>query len=176
MKIIKSKLSGVAEIESNPFVDHRGWFVRYFCQDQIKELNGGKEIVQINSSFTKKKGTIRGLHFQNSPYCEDKIVRCLSGQIFDVVLDLRLESKTFGQWQSIILDSEKMNMVYIPKGFAHGFQTLENNVAMVYFHNAPFDEKLYTGLNPLDPHLNIKWPQKISNISDNDKNRAYLQV
>ena len=170
MKIIKSKLSGVAEIESNPFVDHRGWFVRYFCQEQIKELNGGKEIVQINSSFTKRKGTIRGLHFQNSPYCEDKIVRCLSGQIFDVVLDLRLESKTFGQWQSIILDSEKMNMVYIPKGFAHGFQTLTDNCQILYLHTEYRNQKSEDGYYYNSPYLGIDWPLELTDISERDKN------
>lgn len=170
MKIINSKLSGAAEITSNPFHDHRGWFVRFFCQEEMLELNNNKNIVQINSSFTKKKGAIRGLHFQNTPFCEDKIVRCISGKIFDVILDLRDGSKTFGQWQSIVLDSKKMNMLYIPKGFAHGFQTLKSNCQILYLHTEFRHQKSEDGYRYDSSHLNIKWPLEVTDISNRDKN------
>ena len=170
MKIIKSKLSGAAQIISEPFIDHRGWFVRFFCQEEMLELNDDKNIVQINSSFTKKKGTIRGLHFQNSPYCEDKIVRCISGKIFDVMLDLRDGSETFGQWQSVILDSKKMNMAYIPKGFAHGFQTLKSNCQILYLHTEYRNQISEDGYHFDSNFLNIKWPIKVTDISARDKN------
>jgi len=170
MEIIKSKLSGAAEIKCEPFIDHRGWFTRFFCQEEMFELNQGKSIVQINSSFTKKKGTIRGLHFQNHPYCEDKVVRCISGKIFDVMLDLRQESKTFGQWQAVILDSKKMNMVYIPKGFAHGFQTLTSNCQILYLHTESRNQISEDGYHFNSPYLNIDWPLELTDISERDKN------
>ena len=127
MTIEPTPLSGAAEIRCTPIKDERGWFARLFCQEELFSLNGGRPIQQINSSLTLKRGSIRGLHFQYPPHAEDKVVRCISGRVFDVMVDLRRDSPTLGRWHGVILDAAEMNMVYIPRGFAHGFQTLEDH-------------------------------------------------
>ena len=169
MKITNLSLKGAAEIYCSTLKDERGWFSRYFCQKELSLINGDKNIVQINSSFTKLTGTIRGLHLQHSPHEEDKIVRCIAGKIFDVMLDLRLGSTTYGKWQSVILDAQKMNMVYVPKGFAHGFQTLEPNCEILYFHTQFHAPKAEGGCRYDSPELAIAWPLEITHVSEKDK-------
>ena len=176
MKITNLSLKGAAEIHSSTLKDERGWFSRYFCQKELSLINGDKNIVQINSSFTKLTGTIRGLHLQHSPHEEDKIVRCIAGKIFDVMLDLRLESTTYGEWQSVILDAQKMNMVYIPKGFAHGFQTLEPNCEILYFHTQFHAPKAEGGCRYDSPELAIAWPLEITHVSEKDKNLDIFSI
>jgi dTDP-4-dehydrorhamnose 3,5-epimerase len=170
MIINNTFLGGVAEIETTPEIDDRGWFTRYFCQHDLLEINGNKNIVQINSSFTKLTGTIRGLHFQNYPHEEDKIVRCLSGKVFEVIVDIRDDSPTYGQWKEIILDADIMNMVYVPKGFAHGFQTLTPNCHILYLHTQFHYPEAEDGFHYASPELNIKWPLNCSILSTRDKN------
>jgi dTDP-4-dehydrorhamnose 3,5-epimerase len=174
MKIIKSPLVGSAEIECTPYKDSRGWFTRYYCQEELKEINGDLNIVQINSSFTKLAGTIRGLHLQKSPHEEDKIVRCISGKIYDVILDNRKDSSTFGQWHGVVLDSEKMNMVYVPKGFAHGFQTLVSNCQVLYLHTQFHSPESEGGFHFNSPELNIHWPLDVTDLSDRDEKLEYF--
>lgn len=174
MKIIKTLLDGAAEIESSPQRDGRGWFTRYFCQDELYEINGGREIVQINSSFTKLAGTVRGLHCQVAPHEEDKIVRCISGKIYDVMLDFRKDSPTYGQWHAVVLDAEKMNMVYVPKGFAHGFQTLTSNCQMLYLHTQSHCPEAEDGFFYNSPELGIQWPMAVSDLSERDKNLKFF--
>jgi len=169
MKIIHSMLDGAAEIVCSPHRDNRGWFTRYFCQEELKEINGDLEIMQINSSLTKLVGTIRGLHFQNFPHEEDKIVRCISGKIYDIILDNRKDSDTYGQWHEVILDSEKMNMIYVPKGFAHGFQTLSSNCQVLYLHTHEHHPEAEDGFHYNSPELNIPWPLQVADLSDRDK-------
>ena len=164
----KLDLDGAFELKSKKKLDQRGWFARLFCQKELFLINKGKNIVQINSSYSKKKGTIRGLHFQKSPFQEDKVVRCISGEVFDVIVDIRANSKTFGQWRSLILSSKKMNAIYIPKGFAHGYQTLSNNCQILYFHTEFYKKESENGFSYNSPFLNIKWPLKITNISKKD--------
>ncbi len=164
----KLDLDGAFEFKSKKKIDQRGWFARLFCQKELFLINKGKNIVQINSSYSKKKGTIRGLHFQKSPFQEDKVVRCISGEVFDVIVDIRANSKTFGQWRSLILSSKKMNAIYIPKGFAHGYQTLSNNCQILYFHTEFYKKESENGFSYNSPFLNIKWPLKITNISKKD--------
>ena len=162
-------LSGAAEIHCSPIKDERGWFARYFCQETLSEINHGRPIQQVNSSFTKQRGTIRGLHFQNPPFAEDKIVRCILGSVYDVMLDLRWNSPTLGRWHGVVLDAEKMNMVYIPRGFAHGLQTLEDDCQVLYLHtefHAPHSER---GFRYDSPFLNIPWPLDVTHLSDRDK-------
>ena len=108
------------------------------------------------------------MHFQKSPFQEDKVVRCISGEVFDVIVDIRANSKTFGQWRSLILSSKKMNAIYIPKGFAHGYQTLSNNCQILYFHTEFYKKESENGFSYNSPFLNIKWPLKITNISKKD--------
>jgi dTDP-4-dehydrorhamnose 3,5-epimerase len=169
MIIHKTLLEGAAEIECSPNRDDRGWFTRYFCQEELYEINGGREIVQINSSFTKLAGTIRGLHRQKAPYEEDKIVRCIAGKIFDVMLDNRKSSATYGEWHSVILDAEKMNMVYVPKGFAHGFQTLTSDCQILYLHTQAHAPEAEAGYHYNSPELGINWPLQVTDLSERDK-------
>ena len=164
----KLDLEGAFELNSKKKSDQRGWFVRFFFQNELFSINKGKNIVQINSSFSKRKGTIRGLHFQKSPFQEDKVARCISGEIFDVIVDVRPNSKTFGKWRSIILSSKKMNALYIPKGFAHGFQTLTNNCQILYLHTEVHNSKSEMGFHYASPELNIKWPLNPTDLSERD--------
>jgi len=174
VKIINSPLEGAAEIECSPHRDNRGWFTRYYCQEELEEINSDLKIVQINSSLTKLAGTIRGLHLQKSPYEEDKIVRCIAGKIYDVILDNRKESNTFGQWHGVVLDSEKMNMVYVPKGFAHGFQTLVSNCQVLYLHTQFHCPEAEGGFHCNSPELKISWPLEVSDLSDRDKKLEFF--
>ena len=150
------------------FSDARGIFSRKYCQDQLSKLNF--KIKQINYSKNNKKGTLRGLHFSINPSKEKKIVTCLTGEIFDVVVDMRTKSKTFKKSISIKLTENNSLGLYIPNGFAHGFQTLKNNTNLIYFHSDFYDHSLDRGVNPLDKDLNIKWPMKIAFMSEKDRN------
>ena len=168
IKIKKLKLKGASELLLKKKSDDRGWFVRLFCKNELLSINKSKNIKQINSSFTKKKGTIRGFHYQEIPYQEDKLVTCLQGDVYDVIVDIRPNSPTFGKWINTIISSEKMNAIYIPKGFAHGYQTLSNNCQILYFHTEFYKKESENGFSYNSPFLNIKWPLKITNISKKD--------
>jgi len=174
MNIVKTSLAGAAEIECSPHRDGRGWFTRYFCQEELYDINGGREIVQINSSFTALAGTVRGLHYQVAPHEEDKIARCISGKIYDVILDNRKDSITYGQWHSVILDAEQMNMIYIPKGFAHGFQTLTKDCQVLYLHTESHYPDAEAGFFYNSPELQIPWPIEVSDLSVRDKNLKFF--
>ena len=175
MFIKKKLLSGAFEIESLPKKDNRGSFVRFFCQKTLSELFDNNNIVQINSSYSKKAGTIRGLHFQSFPSKESKFIRCIKGKIFDVIVDLRKHSKTFGKWKSVILDSKMMNMVFIPSGFAHGFQTLAPDCEILYLHTDYHNQELECGYNYNSQNLKINWPLEVTQISERDRNLKFFQ-
>src|SRR5690606_8404515 len=121
-----------------------------------------------------RRGTIRGLHFQYAPHAETKIVSCLQGSIYDVAVDLRAGSQTFLQWYGLILSAERQNSLVIPPGFAHGFQTLEDNTQILYLVSAPYSAADEDGLNPLDPTIGIEWPLPPSEISPRDQQRSFL--
>lgn len=150
------------------FIDARGIFSRKYCENKLGKLNF--KIKQINYSKNHKKGTIRGLHFSINPSKEKKIVTCLSGEIFDVVVDMRKKSKTFKKFISIKLTENNSLGLYIPNGFAHGFQTLKNNTNLIYFHSDFYDHVLDRGINPFDKDLNINWPLKMNFASEKDRN------
>ncbi|MHA1491985.1 MAG: dTDP-4-dehydrorhamnose 3,5-epimerase [Promethearchaeota archaeon] len=168
MKFIKTKLNNLTIIKPEPFHDNRGYFGRIYCKNDLKTIKHFKEIVQMNQSLTKKKGTIRGMHFQYPPHAEIKIIKCLSGSVFDVAIDLRNDSNTFLQWHGEILSAENMKMIYIPEGFAHGFQTLEDDCELLYLHSEFYNKEHESALRYNDPRLNIKWPLKITDISKRD--------
>ena len=162
-------LAGAAEIECEPHRDPRGWFARWFCQKELQRLNGGRPIQQVSSSFTRKAGAVRGLHYQAPPAMEDKVVIPVAGRIFDVMLDLRKDSPTCGKWHSVLLDADRMNMVYIPRGFAHGFQTLVDDCQLLYLHtefHAPHQEG---GFRYDSPSLGIDWPTDLTDLSVRDR-------
>ena len=175
MRIEPTPLSGAAEIRCTPIKDERGWFARFFCQDALFSLNGGRPIQQINSSLTLKRGSIRGLHFQYAPHAEDRVVRCISGRVFDVLVDLRRDSPTLGRWHGVILDAAEMNMVYIPRGFAHGFQSLEDHCQLLYLHTEFHAPEHEGGFRYDSPALGIQWPLAVADLSMRDRTLSCLE-
>lgn len=174
MKTRSLPLNDAWIVETNLFQDNRGQFARLFCLNELKSIQPEIFIKQINHSLTVQKGAVRGLHFQNAPMVEDKLIRCLQGNIFDVMVDLRKDSETFLHWHGEILSRDNMKMLYIPKGFAHGFQTLEPNCELLYLHAEFYSPQDESGLRYDDPRLGIQWPLPITEISDRDKNHALL--
>lgn len=176
MNLVSTPLSGVFEATSSPIGDNRGRFARLFCTTDLASAHGGRPIVQINHSITRKVGAIRGLHFQRPPHAEGKWIRCLSGRVFDVAVDLRCGSRTFLRWHAVILSAELMNAVFIPEGCAHGFQVLEPDSALLYLHTASYAAAFEGGIPFDDPILGIAWPLPISEISDRDRNHLFLDM
>jgi dTDP-4-dehydrorhamnose 3,5-epimerase len=174
-EIYESFINGVSIINRKIFEDNRGSFSRLFCEREMLELDLGISISQVNISKTDKKGTVRGMHFQDGEFAEDKYIICLKGSIFDVAVDVRSDSKTFLKWDSAILSSKEDKMIFIPKGVAHGFQTLEDDCWLVYLHTEKYQQNSESGLNPTDPRLAIDWPLSVEIISEKDKNRNFLR-
>ena len=174
MRINKLPLEDAFVIEPEPFMDDRGLFARVFCEQELKEIGYTKGIVQINHSVTNQKGTIRGMHFQYAPKAEIKMVKCLGGAVFDVIVDLRKLSSTFGKWHGEILSSDNMKMMYIPEGFAHGFQTLEQNSELLYLHTEYYSPEYEGGVRFDDPDLAIDWPLPPAVISERDRSLPLL--
>ena len=175
MKFIPTILNGSFTIQLDPINDERGWFARYFCKKEFSTIGHEKEWVQMNHSFSLKKGTLRGMHFQKPPHSEVKLVRCIQGSVFDVIIDLRKDSPTFLKWFGTELSAENKLMMYIPEGFAHGFQTLEDNSGLLYMHTAYYSPEAEDGLRYNDPQVNISWPIEISEISMRDTNHDILE-
>ncbi|OIP58223.1 MAG: dTDP-4-dehydrorhamnose 3,5-epimerase [Candidatus Levybacteria bacterium CG_4_10_14_0_2_um_filter_36_16] len=171
MIFTKTKIEGVYIIDLEPRLDERGYFAKVFAQEELKKQGISYKIVNVNRSLTEKRGTIRGLHFQKAPYQEDKIVQCLQGSIFDVALDLRKSSKTYGQWFGEILSEENKKMLLIPKGCAHAFQTLEKNTVVEYFVSQYYSPQYESGIRWNDPRFNIQWP--ISRVKTSEKDASW---
>ena len=175
MKFEETKLKGSYLIKRKNYKDNRGFFDRIFCQTSLKNLLKTKNICQINRTFTKKEGTVRGLHFQYPPHAEAKIVSCLKGKVWDVAIDIRKGSPTFLKYHSVILSEENSESFFIPEGFAHGFQTLTNDCEMLYFHTADYNFKSEGAINALDNRLKIKWPKTITDRSERDNSHPMLK-
>jgi dTDP-4-dehydrorhamnose 3,5-epimerase len=167
-------LKGSFVIDINLLEDERGWFARTFCKEEFKKIGHEGEWVQLNHSFTKQKGTIRGMHYQMPPFAEIKLVRCIAGAVFDVIVDIRKDSPTFLQWVGVELSAKNRKMIYIPEGFAHGFQAMENDTELIYHHSAFYKPNVEGGLKYDDPKLNIHWPLVALNISERDRNYTLL--
>jgi len=169
MQITERKLKGAFEIILSPHIDERGFFMRTYDDKIFNEAGLNFNWVQENHSRTLKKGTIRGLHFQFPPNAETKLIRCLRGKILDVFVDLRKDSSTFGQWDTVELSEENNKMILIPRGFAHGFCTLMDDCHLFYKHDNYFKPESYSGILWDDTELNINWPYKEVMISEKDK-------
>ncbi|HZG23828.1 MAG TPA: dTDP-4-dehydrorhamnose 3,5-epimerase [Chitinophagaceae bacterium] len=169
----QTPLAGSYIVSLQPFTDNRGWFARFYCKDEFKQIGHNQEWVQLNHSVTFEKGSIRGMHYQVSPYQEIKMVRCISGAVYDVIIDLRKESNTFMKWFGTELSAENRKMLYIPKGFAHGFQTLTENCELIYHHTEMYTPNAEAGLRFNDPAINISWPLPLSIISEKDAKFPY---
>jgi dTDP-4-dehydrorhamnose 3,5-epimerase len=168
MKFIDTSIKGLYSIQFEPILDNRGKFYRIYCKNEFEKINHHKEIVQINQSFTIQKGSIRGMHFQYPPKTEIKMIRCTKGSVFDVAVDLRAASPTFLKWHGQILSESNLEMLYVPEGFAHGFQTLEDNTELLYFHTEFYAPQYEGGIRFNDPKVNINWPLEITNVSNKD--------
>lgn len=167
-------IAGIKVITPEPFYDERGSFSRIFCQKELSNIKEKLIIEQINHSYTKKKGTIRGLHFQYPPHSEIKIVRCTKGKIFDVAVDLRKGSKTFLKYHGEILSAKNQKMLVVPEGFAHGFQTIEDDSEIIYFNTKSYSKEVEGALKFDDPKINIQWPTKITIFSQKDASNPYI--
>lgn len=168
MKISPLKLKGTYEITLNPRHDERGYFVRTYDEAIFNQYGMTNNWVQENQSLSKKKGVIRGLHFQNPPHAETKLVRVVLGAIFDVFVDLRKNSETYGQWDGIELSSDNYKAVYIPKGFAHGFCTLTEDAIVCYKVDSSYAPEAEGGLKWKDEFIGIEWPINEPLISEKD--------
>jgi len=166
------KDSYIIEIESH--ADNRGFFERLFCRNELLTIGFSKEIKQINHSFSKQKGTLRGMHYQVPPDSETRIVKCIRGSVYDVAVDLRKNSPTFLKWFGLELTEENNRMLLIPEGFAHGFQTLMSNTELIYFHTGYYNPGSEAAVNYSDPFLRLKFPLKVTEISARDKSHSYL--
>lgn len=168
MIFLELSIPGAFLITPEKFEDERGFFARTFCRNEFAKLGLNSALEQCSLSFNKKKGTLRGMHYQAEPHAETKIVQCLKGAIYDVLLDLRPFSKTYKQWVAVTLTPERHQMIYIPKGVAHGFQTLENETELFYQISAPYVPLYSTGIRWNDPAFGIEWPLPVEVISKKD--------
>lgn len=167
--VAESSLPGVYVIEPQRHDDERGSFARLYCRREYAEHGIDFEPVQISVSTNKRRDTLRGLHFQAPPAAEGKVVICMRGTAFDVVVDLRTESATYGRWTSFELSAEHRRAVYVPPGCAHGFQTRESDTELVYLISEFYDASLQRGVRWSDPALGIDWPAEPSVISERDR-------
>lgn len=166
----ETQLHGAYLITLQPMVDERGFFARTFCKNEFEQHGLHNNFVQANISYNQKKGTLRGLHYQEYPHGEVKIVTCHRGAIFDVIVDIRKNSPTYGQWISVELTADNYRALYIPEGFAHGFQTLCDDVEVFYQMGNYYVASAANGIRWNDPTLGITWPSQNSIISERDKN------
>ncbi|KAF0191108.1 MAG: dTDP-4-dehydrorhamnose 3 5-epimerase [Gammaproteobacteria bacterium] len=167
----ETALKGVFIIEPEIIGDERGFFARTWCEREFKEKGLNPHLVQANISYNKKKGTLRGMHYQAAPFEETKLVRCARGAMYDVVIDLRVDSTTYLRWCAVELDAENYKMVYIPAGFAHGFQTTEDHTEVLYQMSTNYVPEASRGVRWNDPAFGIVWPVAESRlVSDKDNN------
>ena len=170
MIFTETSLAGVTRIDLEKRCDERGFFARSFCADEFAAHGLPTEFVQQNTSFSVTRGTLRGMHYQIAPNAEDKLVRCLRGALFDVALDLRPESPTYLKWQGFELSAENRTQILIPKGVAHGFQTLQDETEICYLVSSRYAPEAERGIRWNDPATGIDWPLEPTVMSDKDRN------
>lgn len=176
MKFTETPVKGAFLIDLEPNQDDRGFFSRLFCADEFTKRGLEGKILQINNSRSRYENTLRGLHYQLPPFEETKLVRCIEGAIFDVVLDLRKDSETYRQWFGDVLSSENRKMLYVPRGCAHGFITLTPDSEIIYFVSENYSKEHERGIRYNDPAFNIKWPRGPEVISDKDRDYPDYKV
>jgi dTDP-4-dehydrorhamnose 3,5-epimerase len=168
MIFAEADLPGVYEVQIDPKSDERGFFARTWCHDEFASRGLDTQLVQCSLSYNTKKGTLRGMHFQAPPHAETKLVRCTKGSIYDVVLDLRQESKAYRRWIGVHLTAGQRNALYIPKGCGHGFLTLEDDTEIFYQMSDFYDADSSRGVRWNDPAFGIVWPGEVEIISSRD--------
>lgn len=179
MRVVKTKIPEVMIIELDYFGDHRGWFVETYSEPKYKELGITNHFVQDNHSLSAKKGTLRGLHFQNNPMAQAKLVRCTKGAVMDVAVDIRKGSPTYLQWVSVELSADNRKQLYIPRGFAHGFVTLTDDVEFEYKVDNIYSKEHDRGIRYDDPSIGVDWGGLLGGmepiLSEKDKNAPSLK-
>lgn len=169
-------LAGLKLVRRKRLEDTRGHFARVFCSGDLTVAGWQGPVAQINHSFTQQQGSIRGMHFQLPPQAEQKLVSCLRGAVWDVAIDIRADSPTFLRWHAEMLTADGGEAMLIPQGFAHGFQTISDNVELLYCHSAPYAPASERGISPFDPRVGVDWPELVSNISDRDRSHPPLTL
>ena len=175
MKMVDTKLPDVKILEPDVFGDHRGWFMETWSQKKLAELGVNLTFVQDNQSFTAKRGTLRGIHFQNGEWSQAKLVRVVAGAVIDVAVDLRKGSPTYLQWVGVELSAENKRQLLIPRGFGHGFVTLTDDVEFVYKVDNDYNKKSDRSVRFDDPQIGVEWGVSDPVLSDKDKNAPFLK-
>lgn len=172
MDFKETKLKGAFIVEVEKVEDERGFFGRVWCRKEMESMGLNGDIRQCNTSLSKKKGTMRGLHYQISPYQESKFLSCTHGRVFDVIIDLRIDSPTFMQWFGTVLDGNDNKMIYVPEDFAHGVVSLKDNSQITYMVSEFYTPGSERGIRYNDPVFDIEWPVEIAVVSEKDMSHA----
>jgi dTDP-4-dehydrorhamnose 3,5-epimerase len=172
----KTPLPDAWLVELEPFSDDRGQFARAWCREEFDRHGVGRDFVQGNVSVNPTRGTLRGMHYQIGGFDEVKLVRCVRGALYDVIIDVRPQSPTYLRWIGVELTPQSMRMLYIPEGFAHGFQTLTDDTEANYMVSAPYNREAARGVRYDDPVVGIEWPLPVSRISAQDKSWPLLDA
>lgn len=175
MKFIETGLHGAWVVELTRLSDERGSFCRTYCKDEFSQIGFAEEFVQMNHSVTVNKGTIRGMHFQVPPHSETKLIRCIAGEVYDVIVDIRSGSPTFLKHFATTLSAQNNRALFVPGGFAHGFQALKDNSEMLYCHTEFYNPNAESGLLAIDDKLGITWPLPVGPMSERDKKFTPIQ-
>jgi dTDP-4-dehydrorhamnose 3,5-epimerase len=175
-EFIETALAGLYRVDRKPITDVRGFFSRFYCAEEFEQIGLNRPIAQMNHTLTMKKGAVRGMHFQYSPYTETKIITCIKGEVLDVAVDIRKGSPTFLQWHAERLSAKNQSSLYIPDGFAHGFQALTESCQLLYLHTNIYHPDAEGALNAQDPKLNINWLLEITEMSERDHNHPMLKT
>ena len=174
LAVTATPLQGLCVVQRIRHEDPRGFFSRFFCSEELAAHGFTLPVAQINHTLTQRRGAARGLHFQRPPHAEDKFVSCLSGEIWDVAVDLRRGSPTFLQWHAEVLSAGNGRSLLIPQGFAHGFQALSDHCELIYVHSRPYAAQSEGGLNLADPTLAIDWPLAFTDRSERDTHLPFV--
>lgn len=174
LDVINTPISDLVVVKRHQLGDSRGDFSRLFCAEELRVAGWNVPIAQINHTITRKRGTVRGMHYQHPPHAEMKLVMCLRGIIWDVAVDLRAASPNYLKWHAEELSATNNRAMLIPQGFAHGFQTLSEDCELIYLHSAAYAPHAEAGLNPKDGILAISWPIAINEVSTKDLQHAML--
>ena len=173
-EIVPTSVDGVRVVQRGAIEDDRGFLSRLFCAEEFSGHGMMSGIAQINHTLTRHQGMIRGMHFQQAPYAEAKLISCLRGEVFDVAVDLRKDSPTFMQWFGQLLSPVNGLSMYIPTGCAHGFQAMVDDCELVYLHSAAYAPSAEGGIHPQDPAVAINWPLPVSMMSNRDQGRCLI--
>ena len=169
MTFVETTIPGVVEIRLTPTSDERGWFARSWCRAEFEKHGLNPHIAQCNISSNRRKGTLRGMHYQDQPFPEAKVVRCTKGSIFDVVIDLRPASPSFRKWVGVELTADNHKSLYVPEGCAHGFLTLAEDTEVFYLMSESYHSELASGVRWDDPAFGVIWPAEVDVISERDR-------